>query len=67
MIPFCSTSFTQCFVDTSTISRKIGQGVKNLSLSYDCINQVRISIKLVLDDVVEHFKKKEDKMMVRRG
>lgn len=38
--------------------------MKHLPLSDDCVDQVGIAIKLILNDVVEHFKKKEHQVVV---
>ena len=38
--------------------------VKDLSLSDNCVNEIGIAVKLVLDDVVEHLQKEEHQMMV---
>ena len=37
-----------------------------LSFSNDCVNEVGIAIKLILDDIVEHFQEEKDQMVVRR-
>ena len=40
--------------------------MKNLSFANDRIYQIWIAVKLVLDDVVEHFQEKEHQMMIAR-
>ena len=56
----------QGLIDCSTICWQIGQGMKNLSFPDDSVHQIRISVKLVLDDIVEHFKQEKNQMMVGR-
>ena len=63
-LPFRSTRFSKSFVDASTICWQICKSVQNLSFSDDGVNQIRVSIELVLNDVIEHFQEEEDKMMV---
>ena len=38
--------------------------MKNLSFANDSVYQIWIAVKLVLNDVVEHFQEKEHQMMI---
>ena len=51
-------------VNRGFISRQRRQLVKHFSTSNDTVDQGRVSIKLILDEIVDCFQKEKDEMMV---
>ena len=45
------------------VSGQIREGVKSHSLPNDGVDQLRVAIKLVLNDVVENFQQEEDRLV----
>lgn len=56
----------QALRDAVDVRREVRQRVENVPLPNDRVNQIRVAVELVLDDVVEDLEQKEDEVVVRR-
>lgn len=61
---WCPPPSLKCLMDGGWVGGQVGQLVEDSTLTDDGIDQVGITIKLVLDNVVEDLQKEEDQVVV---